>query len=62
MEYPRPSTVPESADRRKYCRFHDTYGHTTEDCIEWKDQIKALAQMGQLGEYVQWGGALRQAP
>lgn len=52
VEYPPPSSVPESADRRKNCCFHHTYGHTTEDCVEWKYQIEELVQMGQLGEYV----------
>lgn len=62
VEYPPWSSVPELADRRKYCRFHHTYGHTTEDCIEWKDQIEKLVQMGQLGEYVQLGRARRPVP
>lgn len=60
VEYPPPSTAPESANRRRYFRFHNMYGHATEDCIEWKDQMEELVQMGQLADYMQWGGSRRQ--
>ncbi|KAL0416213.1 UNVERIFIED_CONTAM: hypothetical protein Slati_3453200 [Sesamum latifolium] len=38
----------------KFCRFHNDYGHTTEECRHLKNEIERLIQNGYLQEYVCW--------
>ncbi|MCI76082.1 hypothetical protein A2U01_0097351, partial [Trifolium medium] len=33
-------------DKGKYCRYHRSYGHVTEDCVHLKDAIEILIQKG----------------
>ena len=35
-----------------YCRFHKQPGHTTEDCIDLKNEVERLIQLGYLKNYV----------
>ena len=37
-----PPLKAKGLDRRRYCRFHRGHGHTTEQCIQLKDEIEAL--------------------
>jgi len=43
LSTPRRGTTPRNADTSKYCRFHQNYGHTTEDCTTVKDKIEELS-------------------
>ncbi|MCI77932.1 hypothetical protein A2U01_0099202, partial [Trifolium medium] len=42
-------------DRSKYCRYHRSYGHVTEDCIHLKEAIEILIQKGYASKYVKDG-------
>ncbi|MCI59560.1 hypothetical protein A2U01_0080815, partial [Trifolium medium] len=33
-------------DKGKYCHYHRSYGHVTEDCVYLKDAIEILIQKG----------------
>ena len=40
-------------DTSKHCRYHNGYGHTTDECISLKDAIEQLIRDGHLAEYKQ---------
>ncbi|MCI15723.1 hypothetical protein A2U01_0036861, partial [Trifolium medium] len=40
-----------NADKSKYCKFHKTHGHMTEDCISLKDAIEVLIRDGPLKKW-----------
>ncbi|MCI97394.1 hypothetical protein A2U01_0118695, partial [Trifolium medium] len=44
-----PKQVPPKPyhDRNKYCRYHRSYGHVTEECIQQKDAIEIMIRDGQ---------------
>ncbi|MCI89109.1 hypothetical protein A2U01_0110397, partial [Trifolium medium] len=42
-------------DKGKYCRYHRSYGHVTEDCVHLKDAIEILIQKGYARKYVKEG-------
>ncbi|MCI53059.1 hypothetical protein A2U01_0074305, partial [Trifolium medium] len=42
-------------DKAKYCRYHRSHGHVTEDCVHLKDAIKILIQKGYARKYVKEG-------
>ncbi|KAL0394904.1 UNVERIFIED_CONTAM: hypothetical protein Slati_4456600 [Sesamum latifolium] len=46
----------------KFCRFHNNYGHTTEECRHLKSEIERLIQNGYLQEYVCWEKARGTGP
>ncbi|KAM1204225.1 hypothetical protein ACFX2J_019940 [Malus domestica] len=39
-------------DQTKYCAFHRSPGHTTNDCTTLKRYLKELVKEGKCGEYV----------
>ncbi|KAL0402093.1 UNVERIFIED_CONTAM: hypothetical protein Slati_4239200 [Sesamum latifolium] len=45
---------PRQPKSDKFCRFHNDYGHTTEECRHLKSEIKRLIQNDYLQEYVCW--------
>jgi len=49
---PRRAATPRNADTSKHCRFHQNYGHSTEECIALKDKIEELIQAGHLKQFV----------
>jgi hypothetical protein len=51
IRYPKQIPTKPGVDKGKYCRFHRSYGHVTEDCIHLKDSIEILIQQGLLGRY-----------
>ncbi|KAL0451448.1 UNVERIFIED_CONTAM: hypothetical protein Slati_1122900 [Sesamum latifolium] len=53
---------PRQPKSDKFCRFHNEYGHTTEECIHLKSEIERLIQNGYLQEYVCWGKAKGTGP
>ncbi|KAL0462966.1 UNVERIFIED_CONTAM: hypothetical protein Slati_0184200 [Sesamum latifolium] len=43
---------PQHPKSNKFCRFHNDYGYTTEECKQLKSEIEHLIQNGYLQEYV----------
>ena len=39
-------------NQNKYCQYHKDVGHTTEECITLKDEIKKLIYHGYLKDYI----------
>jgi len=46
LAIPRKATTLRNANTTKHCRFHQNYGHTTEECVALKDKIEELIQAG----------------
>ncbi|KAL0445064.1 UNVERIFIED_CONTAM: hypothetical protein Slati_2229100 [Sesamum latifolium] len=46
----------------KFCRFHNNYGHTIEECRHLKNEIERLIQNGYLQEFVCWEKARGTGP
>ncbi|KAL0408427.1 UNVERIFIED_CONTAM: hypothetical protein Sradi_1777100 [Sesamum radiatum] len=45
---------PQRPKSNKFCRFHNDYGYTTEECRHLKSEIERLIQNSYLQEYVCW--------
>ena len=41
----------QNRDKRKWCDFHSDHGHTTEACLDLKDNIEDLIRRGWLAQY-----------
>ncbi|KAL0400238.1 UNVERIFIED_CONTAM: hypothetical protein Sradi_2367100 [Sesamum radiatum] len=54
--------TPQRPKSDKFCRFHNDYGHTTEECRHLKSEIERLIQNGYLQEYVCWEKARGTGP
>ncbi|KAL0446198.1 UNVERIFIED_CONTAM: hypothetical protein Slati_1747700 [Sesamum latifolium] len=54
--------TPQRPKFDKFCRFHNDYGHTTEECRYLKNEIERLIQNGYLQEYVCWEKAQGTGP
>ncbi|KAL0455629.1 UNVERIFIED_CONTAM: hypothetical protein Slati_0902100 [Sesamum latifolium] len=54
--------APQRPKSDKFCRFHNDYGHTTEECRHLKNEIERLIQNGYLQEYVCWEKARGTSP
>ncbi|XP_068467089.1 uncharacterized protein [Phaseolus vulgaris] len=52
---PRKVAIPNNADRRKQCWYHQNTGHSTEECQALKDKIEELIQAGHLRRFVRNG-------
>lgn len=52
LQLPPATSSKPGADKTKYYRFHDNYGHTTEDCRALKDRIEELIQAGYVARFV----------
>ncbi|GAU44076.1 hypothetical protein TSUD_368880 [Trifolium subterraneum] len=52
IRFPKSTPFKPSQDRSKYCAYHKSYGHLTEDCIQLKDAIEILIWNGKLKDYV----------
>ncbi|MCH83581.1 hypothetical protein A2U01_0004407 [Trifolium medium] len=48
---PREIRENPRTDTTKFCRFHRSAGHDTEDCIQLKDAIEDLIRIGKLSKY-----------
>ncbi|KAL0445385.1 UNVERIFIED_CONTAM: hypothetical protein Slati_2261200 [Sesamum latifolium] len=53
---------PRQPKSDKFFRFHNDYGHTTEECKHLKSEIERLIQNGCLQEYVCWEKARGTGP
>ncbi|KAL0440511.1 UNVERIFIED_CONTAM: hypothetical protein Slati_2534100 [Sesamum latifolium] len=54
--------TPQRPKSDKFCRFHNDYGHTMEECRHLKNEIERLIQNGYLQEYVCWERARGTGP
>ncbi|KAL0320222.1 UNVERIFIED_CONTAM: hypothetical protein Sradi_5283700 [Sesamum radiatum] len=54
--------TPQRPKSDKFCRFHNDYGHTMEECRHLKNKIEKLIQNGYLQEYVCWERARGTGP
>ena len=63
MQYKKPAPKP-SMERQvqtgKFCRFHESYGHNTNECRHLQDLIEKLIRERKLDQYV-WAPQLRGA-
>ncbi|KAK2409752.1 hypothetical protein QL285_045156 [Trifolium repens] len=51
IRFPKQIPAKPGVDKGKYCRFHRSYGHVTEDCVHLKDAIEILIQQNLLQKY-----------
>ena len=50
---PAPVTKPvHKWDKSRFCKFHDTHGHTISHCRDLKTQVEDLVRNRYLDEYV----------
>ncbi|XP_024039511.1 uncharacterized protein LOC112098123 [Citrus clementina] len=53
LHLPTPITkLPNRRDRGRYCKFHDTHGHTTAECRDLKTQVEDLVRNRYLDEFM----------
>ncbi|XP_020412788.1 uncharacterized protein LOC109947270 [Prunus persica] len=43
---------PDKRDTSKYCAFHGTHGHTTNNCFAWKTHLEELVREGHCTEFI----------
>ncbi|MCI31767.1 hypothetical protein A2U01_0052979, partial [Trifolium medium] len=55
IHFPNQLPAKATADKSKYCRYHRSHGHMTEDCVHLKDAIEILIQKGYARKYVKEG-------
>ena len=51
MPKPKPLSK-QSGDKSKKCEYHRTYGHTTDECHNLRDEIEDRIRRGRLEQYV----------
>ncbi|XP_021745282.1 uncharacterized protein LOC110711211 [Chenopodium quinoa] len=47
-----PPSWHQKKGKDQWCKFHESSGHRTEDCLQLKDQIEELVQKGYLKKYI----------
>ncbi|CAN1139542.1 Transposon Ty3-I Gag-Pol polyprotein, partial [Linum perenne] len=53
INWPGPMFTPaDQRSRQKFCDFHDSHGHTTEDCRELKNEIERWINEGRLKDFI----------
>ncbi|GAU19888.1 hypothetical protein TSUD_171140 [Trifolium subterraneum] len=52
IRFPKQLPAKPNVDKKKFCRFHKSYGHVTDDCVHLKDAIEILIQKGYARQYV----------
>ncbi|GAU32292.1 hypothetical protein TSUD_63090 [Trifolium subterraneum] len=52
IRFPKQLPAKPNVDKKKFCRFHKSHGHVTEDCVHLKDAIEILIQKGYARQYV----------
>ncbi|XP_020412829.1 uncharacterized protein LOC109947303 [Prunus persica] len=43
---------PDKRDTRKYCAFHATHGHNTNNCFAWKAHLEEVVREGHCTEFI----------
>ncbi|GAU28822.1 hypothetical protein TSUD_21590 [Trifolium subterraneum] len=62
IRFPKQLPVKPNVDKKKFCRFHKSHGHVTEDCVHLKDAIEILIQKGYARQYVDGQRAANNPP
>ena len=62
VRLPRQTPSKLGTDKSKYCRFHKSHRHNTEDLIHLKDAVEILIRDGHLKQYKKKEGAREEAP
>ncbi|GAU41591.1 hypothetical protein TSUD_272000 [Trifolium subterraneum] len=52
IRFPKQLPAKPYVDKKKFYRFHKSYGHVTDDCVHLKDAIEILIQKGYARQYV----------
>src|SRR3954469_11348628 len=52
---PKPNPTRPGTDKSKYCKYHKSQGHLTDECIHLKDAIETLIKEGHLSKYTRKG-------
>ncbi|XP_058759563.1 uncharacterized protein LOC131632862 [Vicia villosa] len=52
---PKSNPARTGTDKSKYCKYHKSHGHLTEECIHLKDAIETLIKEGRLSKYTKKG-------
>ncbi|XP_058766513.1 uncharacterized protein LOC131640126 [Vicia villosa] len=52
---PKPNPSRPGTDKSKYCKYHKSHGHLTDECIHLKDAIETLIKEGHLSKYTKRG-------
>ncbi|GAU50817.1 hypothetical protein TSUD_410870, partial [Trifolium subterraneum] len=52
IRFPKQLPAKPNVDKKKFCRFHKSYGHVTDDCVHLKDAIEIPIQKGYARQYV----------
>ncbi|GAU40231.1 hypothetical protein TSUD_270310 [Trifolium subterraneum] len=52
IRFPKQLPAKPNMDKKKFCRFHKSYGHVTDDCVHLKDAIEILIQKGYARHFV----------
>ena len=47
-----PMTTYQARDKRRYCAYHESSGHSTHECHQLKDEIESLIREGKLTDWV----------
>ncbi|XP_058776612.1 uncharacterized protein LOC131650929 [Vicia villosa] len=56
---PKSNPTRLGTDKSKYCKYHKSHGHLTEECIHLKDAIETLIKEGRLSKYTKKGDPSR---
>ncbi|XP_058766541.1 uncharacterized protein LOC131640151 [Vicia villosa] len=56
---PKPNPSRPGTDKSKYCKYHKSHGHLTDECIHLKDAIETLIKEGHLSKYTKRGNPPR---
>ncbi|XP_058775571.1 uncharacterized protein LOC131649834 [Vicia villosa] len=52
---PRPNPTRPGTEKSKYCKYHKSHGHLTDECVHLKDAIETLIKEGRLSKYTKKG-------
>ncbi|XP_058749147.1 uncharacterized protein LOC131622115 [Vicia villosa] len=52
---PKSNPTRLGTDKSKYCKYHKSHGHLTDECIHLKDAIETLMKEGHLSKYTRKG-------
>ncbi|GAU47643.1 hypothetical protein TSUD_238620 [Trifolium subterraneum] len=52
IRFPKQLPAKPNVDKKKFCCFHKSYGHVTDDCVHLKDAIEILIQKGYARQYI----------